>query len=232
MFYAAFLIGLMGSLHCVGMCGPLTLMLAPKGSSSFRYYFGRVLYNSGRVFTYTLLGFTVGFFGESASFFISQKTLSLTLGFAITLYFLLPEKIKNKLANLKIANSYLTKVKGFFGSLFGSNKLLSQFSFGLVNGLLPCGLIYAALSGAFLMTNWYDAGLYMAAFGLGTIPLMLPVSLGFSSLRLFISKNFKNLIPATYLVVAVWLIWKGFGFDIKNLYTAPNEKPAVECKMQ
>ena len=68
MLWAAFLMGLVGSLHCIGMCGPLTLLLPPGAYNSFRYVAGRVLYNSGRVFTYTILGALVGLLGEQLGF--------------------------------------------------------------------------------------------------------------------------------------------------------------------
>lgn len=229
MFWSAFLLGLVGSLHCVGMCGPLTLLLPSQGQFSFRFFLGRVSYNLGRVLTYSLLGATAGFFGEKLSFFISQKTLSIGFGVLVLAYVLLPFIFKGKFSNSNMLYRFTGLLKGVFARLFKSKSFLMQFSFGLVNGLLPCGMVYMALTGAFLATNWSDAGLTMMMFGLGTIPLMLPVSLGMSHIRRALGNHFKSIISFTYVLLGAWLIYRGMDYDIQSLYTAPGQELNTEC---
>lgn len=229
MFWAAFLLGLVGSLHCVGMCGPLTLLLPQSAYNSYKYILGRVLYNSGRVITYTILGASVGFFGEKLSFFISQKTLSVSLGVILLLYILVPGLLKIKSLNASILYKITGIFKSFFARLFKNKSLLSQLSFGLVNGLLPCGMVYAALATSFLMSTWQDSALNMTFFGLGTVPLMLPLSLGIHKLRQIIGNKFNLVMNVSYIILGIWLIYRGFMFHTHTLYTAPGQKVETEC---
>jgi sulfite exporter TauE/SafE len=229
MLWSAFLLGLVGSLHCLGMCGPLTLLLPNEGQFSSKFVFGRVSYNLGRVVTYSLLGATAGFFGEKVSFFISQKTLSIIFGVFVLAYVFLPYAFKSKIPNPNILYRFSSLLKGVFAKLFKSKSFLAQFSFGLVNGLLPCGMVYVALAGAFLATNWSDAALTMMFFGLGTIPLMLPISLGMSQIRRFLGPHFKTIITYMYVLLGVWLIFRGTDYDIQTLYLAPGQELSTDC---
>ena len=91
MFYSAFIMGFIGSLHCVGMCGPIAMMLPADNSKRGKFIMGRVLYNGGRILTYAFLGLLVGFIGESTIYFISQKSLSILLGVLILIGVFLPK---------------------------------------------------------------------------------------------------------------------------------------------
>jgi sulfite exporter TauE/SafE len=229
MLWSAFLLGLVGSLHCIGMCGPLTLLLPYDGRFSSKFVFGRISYNLGRVVTYSLLGATAGFFGEKVGFFISQKTLSIAFGILVLAYVFLPYTFKNRISNPNMLYRFSNLLKGVFAKLFKSKSFLAQFSFGLVNGLLPCGMVYVALAGAFLATNWSDAALTMMLFGLGTIPLMLPISLGMSQIRKHVGSHFKTIITYTYILLGAWLIFRGLDYDIQSLYTPPGKELSTEC---
>lgn len=229
MFWAAFLLGLVGSLHCVGMCGPLTLLLPQTAYNSYKFISGRLLYNGGRIITYTLLGASVGFFGEKLSFFISQKSLSIALGIILLLYILVPGLLKLKVFNVTSLYRVTGIFKSFFGRIFKNQSLFAQLSFGLVNGLLPCGMVYAALATSFLMSSWQDSALNMTFFGLGTIPLMLPLSLGIHKLRQLIGNKFNLVMNISYAILGVYLIYRGFMFHTHTLYTAPGQKVETEC---
>jgi sulfite exporter TauE/SafE len=211
------------------MCGPLTLLLPNEGQFSMKFIFGRIFYNFGRIVTYSLLGATTGFFGEKVSFFISQKTLSISFGIVVLAYVILPITIKSKIPNPNILYKFSRLLKGAFAKLFKSKSFLAQFSFGLVNGLLPCGMVYVALAGAFLATNWTDGGLTMLLFGVGTVPLMLPISLGMSQVRKVLGANFKSIISLSYVLLGVWLIFRGMDYDIQSLYTSPKQELSTEC---
>ena len=229
MFFSAFMLGLVGSLHCIGMCGPLTLLLPNQGHFSFKFFLGRLSYNFGRILTYSILGATAGFFGEKVSFFVSQRSISIGFGILILAYVLLPLVYKNKIYNPNFIYRFSNLLKGAFAKLFKSKSFFAQLSFGLVNGLLPCGMVYVALAGAFLATNWSDAALTMMFFGLGTVPLMLPISLGMNQIRRFLGSKFKTIISVTYVLLGVWLIYRGMDYDFQTLYTAPGQELSPEC---
>ncbi len=218
MIWAAFMMGLVGSLHCAGMCGPLTLLLPQNQVTSFRYISGRTLYNASRIFTYAILGFLIGLFGEQSSLFISQNILSVLFGILILLVLFLPDSIVNKLDTYPPIARFTGKLKSGIKNSFGLGYFSSQVVFGLLNGLLPCGLVYAALAGAFLELSPWKGALFMGLFGLGTLPMMLSISLGSKSLRLFIGNHGRLFIKLSYSFLAVWLILRGFLFDGAHLH--------------
>ena len=217
MFYSAFMMGFIGSLHCVGMCGPIAMMLPADTSKRWKFVMGRVLYNSGRILTYAIFGLLVGFIGESTTYFVSQKSLSIFLGALILIGVFLPKTWKNKLSLNNYVFGYTNLVKGSLSKLFKKHSLAAQFSFGVLNGFLPCGLVYAALSGAFLTEAFTDGMLFMVLFGVGTLPMMLGVSLGATWLRKTFGAMLPKLIPITYSIIGLWLIFRGLIISFPNI---------------
>lgn len=209
--------GFIGSLHCVGMCGPIAMMLPADTSKRWKFIMGRVLYNSGRILTYAIFGLLVGFIGESTTYFVSQKSLSIFLGTLILIGVFLPKTWKNKLSLNNYVFGYTNLVKGSLSKLFKKHSLAAQFSFGVLNGLLPCGLVYAALSGAFLTEALTDGMLFMVLFGVGTLPMMLGVSLGATWLRKTFGAKLPKLIPITYSIIGLWLIFRGLIISFPNI---------------
>ncbi len=219
MLYTAFILGLVGSLHCVGMCGPLTLLLPTDTSSKIRFLTGRLLYNLGRISTYALLGILIGFMGEQVAVFVSQKWVSIGFGILIIIGLIVYHSF-NKSLRFVYFNSRLNNwVSSLFGKAGKRPFFVSQYTFGLVNGLLPCGMVYAALAGAFLQVQVWEGGVYMLLFGLGTVPLMLLASLGFGFVRKNRFFSFKRIVPVSYSIIAILLIFRGISSDMPSLYT-------------
>lgn len=215
MFFTAFLMGLVGSLHCVGMCGPLTLLLPQDQKISFKYVLGRSFYNLGRMFTYASLGLMIGLLGQQSTFFISLKVISVVLGIALIGFVVIPQRWFNASG---IMARFTGKLKSSIKRTFELSYLGGQLSFGIINGLLPCGLVYAALSGAFLTLDPFLGAGFMVFFGLGTIPLMLTVSLSAGYIKKLLGKHSLKIISATYLLIGSWLIIRGFIFDTPQLH--------------
>lgn len=201
--------GFIGSLHCVGMCGPIAMMLPADNSKHGKFIMGRVLYNGGRILTYAILGLLVGFIGESTIYFISQKSLSILLGVLILIGVFLPKSLKHKLSLNNYVFGFTNLIKGSLSKLFKKHSLATQLSFGVLNGFLPCGLVYAALSGAFLTEAFTDGMLFMVLFGVGTLPMMLGLSLGATWLKKTFGAKLPKLIPITYSFIGLWLIFRG-----------------------
>lgn len=230
MLYTAFILGLVGSLHCVGMCGPLTLLLPTDTSSKVRFLTGRLLYNLGRISTYALLGIFIGFMGEQVAVFVSQKWVSIGFGILIIIG-LLVYRFFNKSLRFVYLNSKLNNwVSSLFGKAGKRPFFVSQYTFGLVNGLLPCGMVYAALAGAFLQVQVWEGGVYMLLFGLGTLPLMLLASLGFGFVRNNRFFSFKYVVPISYSIIAILLIFRGISGDIPSLYTQTDSSFITHCQ--
>lgn len=209
MYYSAFIMGLIGSLHCIGMCGPIAMMLPGDKEKRLRFVAGRFLYNTGRILTYGVLGLFIGYFGEKLAFISSQKSLSIGLGVLLLAGILWPKKWLDKVNPYSPLARLTQKIKSSLSFLFKKHFWGTQFLFGLLNGLLPCGLVYAALSGAFLTTDRFGGFYFMVLFGAGTLPMMLGASLGASFIRRKFKLNFSKIIPITYGLLAIWLIIRG-----------------------
>lgn len=211
--YSAFLLGFLGSLHCFSMCGPLSLLLPADRS---RYLIGRLTYNTGRITTYALLGLLTGIAGEQAGFLIPQKILFILLGAVLLVYLLLPVKWKNRISVMSPVIRMASFTKRSLAKLSKRHGLAVQYGFGLVNGLIPCGLVYAALSGAFLTAGITDSMLFMILFGLGTLPMMMSFGVIGKILPSFLRVKPKLIYTVSYLVLAAFLLYKGFNLPVSH----------------
>lgn len=217
MIWAGFIFGLVGSFHCVGMCGPIAMALPFVGSTGWRYYVGRLLYNSGRIITYASLGALAGAFGETLQMAGLQQTVSVVSGVLIFLLLVLPAVLKGKSAGIPGTEKLMNWVRQKLGYYFRRNSLGSLFMVGLLNGLLPCGFVYIALAGAISAPGISGAMLYMVLFGLGTFPLMFLVSLSGKLISLKMRSLFNRAVPYVGMTLAILFIVRGLGLGIPYL---------------
>jgi sulfite exporter TauE/SafE len=214
-FGIAIALGLLGSLHCAAMCGPLLLALPVPAGGAGRFVAGRVVYQIGRVTTYCLLGVVAGMIGKSIFVFGLQRGLSVALGVAILAGFFLSKKIAvsatvvRLVARLKSAMSTQLRQRGF--------RALALL--GMLNGLLPCGLVYVALAGAVSRGGLAGGVIYMACFGLGTLPTMLGIGLFGKAFPASLRLKLRAAIPAGVCLVAGLLILRGMALGIP--YVSP-----------
>jgi sulfite exporter TauE/SafE len=227
---AAISLGLLGSFHCIGMCGPIALALPVHQYNSFKKYFGILLYNLGRVTTYSALGLLFGLLGQS--FFLGglQQTLSISIGIILLLSVILSSSRWYSSPNLGFIYNFINSVKSQLGNLFNKKGLHFLFFIGLLNGLLPCGLVYLGIAGAIATGHYMKGAEFMFYFGVGTIPIMYTVAF----LGQFITIKYRNYIrhtmPYVVSVMAVMLIVRGLNLGIP--YLSPEfekEKNTVSC---
>lgn len=238
--WTAFILGFAGSLHCAGMCGPLVLALpvpvrradgradratAQPGTvsqptavarASGRFIAGRLLYHLGRVTTYCVLGLVFGLVGKSVALAGVQEWASLGLGMAILLGVLGARSYRLQ----RVASAPVGRLKSTLGYWLKRPSLLSPLVFGLLNGLLPCGLVYVACAGAVTMGSALGGVRYMAVFGLGTVPMMLGLGLASHWLQASFRLKFQKVVPACLLALAALLILRGLALGIP--YLSPN----------
>jgi sulfite exporter TauE/SafE len=214
MLWSAFLIGLYGSFHCIGMCGPIALALPIQSDSKFKLISGRILYNVGRAITYAIIGLLFGLIGQSLSLAGFQQSVSILAGVLILLMVLLPSNISQKIYLLKPAYGFTNFLKQKFGALLKKKSVASTFLIGLLNGFLPCGLVYIAVAGAIASGNFLDGAAYMFVFGIGTLPIMLAVSLAGNFISLNVRKRINKMIPAFMIVLAFLFILRGMNLGI------------------
>lgn len=214
---AALSIGFVGSLHCIGMCGPIALALPVYGQGTFKKVAGPLLYNTGRMVTYGLLGMLFGLVGKGFVIGGYQQLLSIVLGVLILVAMLLPAGIKSKLGMTKIIAPFISKLKSLLGTFLKQRTAGSFFVIGLLNGLLPCGLVYLAIAGAIATGDIVNSGLFMVVFGLGTVPALLFIAVAKGMISVTVRNKITKAIPVFTVVMACLLILRGLDLGIPYL---------------
>jgi hypothetical protein len=220
MLLSAIIFGLLGSFHCIGMCGPIAFMLPIDRTNKTKGFFQILSYHLGRLFTYSIIGLLFGFLGTGFYFFGFQQQLSIIVGVLMILTILFP-KILQKLSLSKKISSIILKIKNSLGKELKKKGNDTFFTIGFLNGFLPCGLVYMAVFGALATSNAFTGSLYMFLFGLGTIPLMTAfVYLGNFTKGNF-RKNIQKAIPVLVVFIGVLFILRGLGLGIPYVSPAP-----------
>ena len=225
-WFSAFILGLLGSFHCIGMCGPIAMAI-PGGKKNSRHI-NLFLYNSGRIITYASFGLIFGIIGKG--FFLAgiQQNISIVVGALILLYVLFTLiSGTDKLEKITVLH---IQIKKYLSKLFKVNSKSSVLGIGLMNGFLPCGLVYVAIAGAVAMADPLEGTAYMAMFGLGTIPVMAAITLVKNYLTIDIRSKIRKLIPFAIAAMAILLIVRGLNLGIP--YISPKieiAKTEMKC---
>jgi uncharacterized protein len=224
--FTGFAMGVIGSFHCIGMCGPLALALPLKDDSLFSKFTGALLYNSGRIVTYSLFGLAAGSIGQSFSFFGFQQGLSIIAGVLILLFVIVPKFFPSAFNNNNPGVKYFEKLRTVFGQLFFKKNQSTLFAIGFLNGLLPCGLVYLAIAGATATGKVTSAIIFMGAFGAGTLPVMWSIAFWGNFINVNIRQRIRKLYPYMMMLMACLLILRGMGLGIP--YISPVANAAVK----
>ena len=207
-FWSALTVGFFGSFHCAGMCGPIAMAL-PNGDQQMTSLFvSRLLYNVGRVTTYSIFGAIVGLFGHSLSINGWQSDISILSGIIIILFVLFNTQAVQTKINHRIYK-FTASLKKVLGSFMQKKSFASLYFIGVLNGFLPCGFVYLALAGAASSHGVLEGMSYMALFGLGTIPMMLVLSLSGSFISIKARNWVQKISPVVAIVLALFLIQRG-----------------------
>jgi sulfite exporter TauE/SafE len=226
---SALVLGLMGSFHCAGMCGPIAIALPLHGNTVPQKIFGGTLYNIGRTITYGIMGALFGMLGQGIHLLGFQQKISVVMGALMIISVLFPALFRNQFSLEKSWFSVVGKLKKSIGKMFAVRSFSSLFFIGLLNGLLPCGLVYIAIAGAIGTGSATQGTLYMILFGLGTIPMMLGISAAGNMMGLALRNRINKLIPV--LVVVVGLLFILRGLDLGIPYLSP-KKQMIEQKFE
>jgi hypothetical protein len=213
MFLSAIIFGLLGSFHCVGMCGPIAFMLPIDRQNKTKGFLQILSYHFGRLLTYSLIGLLFGFLGKGFYLFGFQQQISIIVGVSMIVFILFP-KIFHKINFSKNINNVIFKVKNALGKELKKKGNDTFFTIGFLNGFLPCGLVYMAVFGALASTNAFSGSLYMFLFGLGTIPLMTSVVYLGNFTKGDFRKKIQKTIPIAVVFIGVLFILRGLGLGI------------------
>jgi sulfite exporter TauE/SafE len=212
--WTAFSIGLVGSLHCIGMCGPIALAL-PYQQGSRLHALGRVLlYNTGRVLTYTALGTVIGLAGRGLFLAGVQSWMSIALGALFLIAALFSINLESRVVRLPGVHQLNTWVQSSLGRLLRRQDSASLLGIGALNGLLPCGLVYMAVAGAVTSGSAAQGAAFMALFGLGTVPMMAAVAMAGQFISLRWRNRVRKLLPVFLITFAFFFIARGLNFTV------------------
>lgn len=229
----AFFIGFFGSLHCIGMCGPIAIALPVPNSSNISFVTGRMLYNIGRVVSYSILGGVFGLLGGRIALAGAQQFVSIALGVIIIIAVLLPQKHKNFFIQHSATQKIVQPIKSNIGVLFKKANFSAMFLIGILNGFLPCGFVYIGLAGAIASGDAISGIAVMILFGLGTVPAMFAASVFGKFINLGIRTKLRKATPYLAIVLAVIFIMRGMNLGIPYLspkLTAQNVNTSeVDC---
>jgi len=228
---AAFLVGLVGSLHCIGMCGPIAIALPVPDSNNLSFFTGRILYNLGRVVTYSFLGAVLGLVGSKIALAGAQQVVSIVLGVVIIIAVLLPQKYKNYIAQNTVIQKLTHPLKSNIGVLFSKGTFTAMFLIGILNGFLPCGLVYVALAGSIASGDAISGAAVMILFGLGTVPAMFAASVFGKFINIGIRTKIRKAVPVLAIILGVIFILRGMNLGIPMLSPKVSAHTEVSSEM-
>lgn len=226
----AFFTGLFGSLHCVAMCGPLVMSLPLSQHSVWFAFIQRLLYQVGRILTYMTFGLLFGWLGQNFSLLGWQQGISIATGIILLM-----------IAFAHFSKKRITAVERWQLKLIGPlanrmGKLLVKpyggFFAGMLNGVLPCGMVYLALAGAVNSNSAVGGAEFMLFFGLGTTPLMLTAAVAGMFFRKWAQVRFSKVLPYLTLCMGIWFLLRGAELDIPFLSPKIEVTDTAICRVE
>ncbi|MCA0132158.1 sulfite exporter TauE/SafE family protein [Winogradskyella alexanderae] len=232
MLLSGLILGLLGSLHCVGMCGPIAFMLPVERENSFKKIGQISMYHFGRLLAYSIIGLVFGLVGKSLYLFGIQQQLSIAIGVLMIIVVLIPYHTFNKYNLSKPLHKIISKVKSNLGKALKKKTGDTFLTIGFLNGFLPCGLVYMAVFGSIATGSLLQGSLYMILFGIGTIPLMTSAIYLGKFLNSTVKQHIQKAIPVFVVIIGVLFILRGLGLGIPYISPAPVVEMAtstMEC---
>ncbi|NUM81479.1 sulfite exporter TauE/SafE family protein [bacterium] len=217
--FAGFFLGVLGSFHCAGMCGPLVLALPHGTQTRWAILIEGLMYNAGKTLTYAMMGLVAGGLGATIRLAGYQQILSVVVGSLLLIVIVLPKRFYESFLFPSGRNGGFQQFKNFFRLLWKRPSYGSFFIIGLLNGFLPCGLVYMALAGAIVTAGAWNGFVYMAFFGLGTLPMLMIIYAARQTIGVNLRRKLVRLIPVGMAVVAILLILRGLSLGIP--YVSP-----------
>jgi len=210
---AAFMTGLAGSLHCVGMCGPLAMAIPFQNHAGLPRVTSLLLFHTGRIFTYSLLGLVFGLAGNSIYLAGLEQWFSILVGATLLIltvryYFFRRSSVPTWL--MPFYRGLQKKMNIFLHS----RSMAGYWMLGAANGLLPCGMVYFAIAGALLSQQVTHSILFMFFFGIGTLPAMMALGIFGMPVTMKVRNQLKKTVPYIATVMALLLILRGMNLGI------------------
>lgn len=213
----ALTIGLIGSFHCIGMCGPIALAMPVTENTRWGKIKSGIAYNGGRVFTYAVLGLVFGMLGKGLVLAGWQQAMTIAVGAIMILSVVLPLTLGKRLN----PNGFIMRRIGFLkqrmAKLLNRKSLSGILMLGILNGFLPCGLVYIAVAGAIATGSAFEGAAFLAMFGVGTVPAMFALYYAGHSIPLNIRNKIRKAIPVLVILIGALFIIRGLDLGIPYL---------------
>lgn len=210
--WTALILGFAGSFHCVGMCGPIALSLPRKNSGIGALALNALIYNSGRILTYALMGLLFGFLGREITLSGFQSMFSIVLGAGILITVLSTRYIR-RVTKPGWYRALISSITRSYAWLFKKESVSALFGMGFLNGLLPCAFVYTGLAAAVLTNTPYHSMAYMALFGLGTVPALISVYLAPSFISMDLRTSIRTYLPYFAFLLGIFLVIRGIALQ-------------------
>lgn len=212
--WTGFTFGILGSLHCLGMCGPIMLAVPHISSNKTSILFDGIIYNFGRSLTYAFMGLILGMLGVSLRLAGWQDYISIAMGVILILFVIIPKRYYSFLYTAPNSGRIISNIKKHFRNLIQTKSRFSIFFIGILNGFLPCGLVYVALAASIAATDLLTSSLYMFVFGIGTMPMLVAIYFSKNLISVDIRNKLNKLVPYAIVLVGVILILRGMNLGI------------------
>jgi len=207
--YFAFTMGLMSSFHCIGMCGPIALALPVQKGNPLQKFSGLFVYNGGRALTYAALGAAIGSVGSSLAWLGYMRYLSIFAGILMLVFVFWPSRIDRYFHPPRFWQQALNHVKRRMAEMLHSRKMHGWFLLGILNGLLPCGLVYLALISSIATGSIFGGAIFMFLFGIGTLPMMMTIGFLKNRITPSIRTQMRKLTPVMLAIAGLWMVGRG-----------------------
>ena len=209
----ALLMGFTGSLHCAGMCGPIVWIMPFQAFNGVKKIAALGLYHLGRISVYAMLAVILHSFRNLFDPKI-QQYISLALGGMLLVVGIL-SFVPNH--TIKIKLPWAEYVKKQLGNVIGKPGLGTIGLAGILNGLLPCGLVYMALSASLAAATPLNAALMMYVFGFGTLPMLISITLLKTRLNFIRTNHIRKLVPVVVFAFGCLFMLRGMNLGIPYL---------------
>lgn len=227
-FLSAFMMGLLGSMHCLGMCGPIVLVIHGKTP-----FLGRLTYHVGRIAIYASIGLIAGAMGGAIHLAASQEAISIVAGILMLLMLIAPSATLNRLPILRSIGKVYGRLQEYARPLWKEQSFRNNFALGMLNGILPCGFLYAALVGALSAGSPLGGTLWMTLFGIGTAPSLILAGSAVSLLNKHAQQSIRKVLPYGTAIIALLFIVRGMSLGIPFISPIlPSTTPAAITQKQ
>ena len=216
---SAIALGFASGFHCIGMCGPIALSMGLTKKQAANFYLQNLTYQFGRIFTYSLLGGLLGIIGQGFEMAGFQKYLTVTAGVLLIIMAVFSFGGKDFASKIPFLSRFLYSVKMNLGKLLQKADYRSRFTTGLLNGFLPCGMVYMALTASLAGGGIWQGALYMALFGLGTLPFMFAIVLAGNLMNQAFRVKVLKAVPVIMIILGGLFILRGLELGIP--YVSP-----------